>query len=234
MFGYARGGVNTSLRNREQLREQLEPRALDILVADDERDTVLTLSAILEAEGHSVHGVYKGSDVIPAMRSHKPDAVILDIGLPGPSGYAIAREVREVYCDEAPLLSAITGQHTGQTDKMLAQLAGFDHYCIKPCEPRELLRLLAESPRLKAKRADPTFGRTLVVAAELIGGTEKLSEYLGVSSPDLLAWMKGNGHPATLVFLKAVDVLLDHVGRMSKDDETIHPPTISGAASIET
>ena len=113
-----------------------------VFVVDDDRDTVTTLSTILLAEGYSVFGIYKGSDVLPSMRIHKPDALILDIDLPGPSGYALAREIREEYGHHAPLLIALSGKWIGQTDQMLGQLAGFDHYCLKPCEPQQLLKLL--------------------------------------------------------------------------------------------
>ena len=113
-----------------------------VFVVDDDRDTVTTLSAILQSEGYSVFGIYKGSEVLPAMRIHRPEALILDIDLPGPSGYALAREIREQYGDEAPLLIAISGKWVSQTDKMLGELSGFDHYCLKPCDPQDLLTLI--------------------------------------------------------------------------------------------
>src|SRR5688500_18870968 len=85
-------------------------RALSVLVADDEHDTVLTLVAILRDEGHDAHGVYNGDDVIKAARRAKPDVVVLDIELPGKSGFSVARELREMYhLDQPPLLIAISG-----------------------------------------------------------------------------------------------------------------------------
>jgi two-component system, OmpR family, response regulator len=117
-------------------------RALNVLVADDERDTVLTLLAVLRDEGHSARGVYRGDEVLRAVETEMPDAVILDIEMPGKSGFAIAQELRHLYGDETPLLIAISGKWTGQTDEMLGRMVGFKHYCLKPCDPQKLLELL--------------------------------------------------------------------------------------------
>ena len=117
-------------------------RPLCIIVADDEKDTVITLEAILLHEGHSVLGVYKGPEAIAQARRYKPDALILDIDMPGVSGYAVAREVRAMFDPWPPLLVAISGKWVGQTDRMLADLAGFNHFLQKPCDPNVLLKLL--------------------------------------------------------------------------------------------
>lgn len=128
-------------------------RPLRIIVADDERDAVITLEAILVDEGHSVFGVYKGPEAIVQARRQKPDALILDIDMPGMSGYSVAREMRALYDPWPPLLIAISGKWVGQTDRMLADLAGFNHFLQKPCDPDVLLRLLEP---LRTQRADDT------------------------------------------------------------------------------
>lgn len=126
----------------EERPSAVRRRSLSIVVADDERDTVVTLSAILLDEGHSVFGVYKGPEAIAQARRRKPDALILDIDMPGMSGYSVAREIRALFNPWPPLLIAISGKWVGQTDRMLAELAGFDHFLQKPCDPEVLLRLL--------------------------------------------------------------------------------------------
>jgi twitching motility two-component system response regulator PilH len=113
-----------------------------LVIADDHRDTVLTLTALLRDEGHDVRGVYHGEDALAALRRDMPDALIVDIDMPGKSGFAVAQEVRQTYGKHAPLMIAMSGKWTGQTDKMLGRLVGFDHYCLKPCEPLTLLQLL--------------------------------------------------------------------------------------------
>jgi DNA-binding response OmpR family regulator len=126
--------LRTTIRSEARLR---------IVVADDEPDTVSSLTAILSHEGHSVVGTHRASEVLPEVRRNKPDAMILDIDMPGISGFAIAREIREAFGEASPQLVAVSGKWFGQTDRMLAQLAGFDHFLQKPCSPDTLLALLA-------------------------------------------------------------------------------------------
>src|SRR5690349_17753389 len=68
-------------------------RRLHILVADDNRDTVLTLMMLLREEGHEVQGVYDGAAALRAARGVAFDAMIVDIDMPGLDGYALAREL---------------------------------------------------------------------------------------------------------------------------------------------
>jgi CheY-like chemotaxis protein len=118
-------------------------RSLRILVADDNRDTVLSLELLLQDEGHEVRTAYNGIDVVRVARQHGFDAVILDIEMPDMSGYAIAQELRTQYlARRAPLLIAITGKWTRPSEKLLARAVGFDHHLTKPFEPAALLDLL--------------------------------------------------------------------------------------------
>ena len=120
-----------------------QARALRIVIADDDRDTVDMLSVILRDEGHVVLGVYTGKEVLPAVRALNPDAVILDIAVPGLSGYALAQEIRYIFTDaRRPMLIAISGMWKEHADRRVAQQVGFDAHLLKPCEPAELLRLL--------------------------------------------------------------------------------------------
>ena len=116
---------------------------LRILIADDNRDQVLTLMMLLRDEGHEVRGVYNGTDVMRIARLHRFDAVFLDIEMPDLSGYAIAQELRtHYYATPAPLLIAISGKWNRPSEKLLAQAVGFDHHLEKPCDPCALLKLL--------------------------------------------------------------------------------------------
>jgi CheY-like chemotaxis protein len=121
-----------------------EQRKLRVMVADDNRDTVLTLSLLLEDEGHEVHGFYDGADAMNATRANKYDAIILDIEMPEMSGYAVAQDIRTFYYrnEPGPLLIAISGKWNKPTDKLLAHLVGFDHHLRKPCDPQALFKLL--------------------------------------------------------------------------------------------
>ena len=119
------------------------PRSLRIIVADDERDTVLTLTMILRDEGHDVQGVHNGSRVLPLVREFDPDVALLDIALPDKSGFEIAEEIRKRPRGHRVLMIGISGQYKQASDKILAGLKGFDHYLVKPFAPAALLQLLA-------------------------------------------------------------------------------------------
>jgi len=129
-----------------------------VFIVDDDRDTVSTLSFILESEGYSVFGMYNGTLALREVRRRKPAALILDIDLPGPSGYAIARDIRDEYGERSPLLIAITGVWVKSTDRLLSQMVGFDHFCVKPCEPSDLLELLEPLRNTPALPGDETLG----------------------------------------------------------------------------
>jgi DNA-binding response OmpR family regulator len=116
-----------------------------VLVADDNRDAVLTLMALLDGEGHQVRGVLQGSEVLSAVRDFDPDAVLLDIKMPGVSGYEVARKIRSKYGKARPRLIAISGHYKQGSDRVLAEIVGFDDHVAKPYDPRALLALLARS-----------------------------------------------------------------------------------------
>jgi CheY-like chemotaxis protein len=116
-----------------------------ILIADDERDTVQTLTALLELEGHVVTAAYTGKEVLQTMRIIRPDVLILDLSLPGLSGYAVAQVVRHSFVDlRRPLLIAISGMWRESADMRIANQVGFDHYLVKPCDPEKVTRFIKQ------------------------------------------------------------------------------------------
>jgi DNA-binding response OmpR family regulator len=116
---------------------------LTILVADDDRDTVETLAALLTDEGHLVHAVTSGALVEEAVRRFKPQVCILDIEMPGKNGYALVQEILARSDLPKPLMIAISGVWKSQTDRMLAEVVGFDHFFAKPADPAALIDVLA-------------------------------------------------------------------------------------------
>lgn len=117
-----------------------------VIVADDHRDAADTLCRLLELEGHQVRAVYDGPEVLQAVREFCPDIVILDIDMPTISGYDVARALRA--SSPTTVLIALTGWKQN-TDKILAQCAGFHHHLGKPCQPNMIVALLS---RLSAER----------------------------------------------------------------------------------
>ncbi len=117
------------------------PRRHRILIADDNRDSAETLAALLRMEGHEVTSVHDGPVALSVFGDLKPDVALLDIGMPGLTGYEVARKMRQSSLGPAIKLIAITGW--GQDiDKERAYAAGFDLHLTKPVDPHRLAELL--------------------------------------------------------------------------------------------
>jgi PAS domain S-box-containing protein len=121
-----------------------------VVVVDDNRDAADTLAMALRELGHEVHEAYDGAEALEMIEDLKPDAALIDIGLPKRSGYDVARSIRRHGWGGDMLLMAITGWGSAE-DKRRAQEAGFDHHLTKPVDPDEVRRLLQEGePRVAA------------------------------------------------------------------------------------
>lgn len=112
------------------------------MIIDDERDTVVSLMAILRDEGYEVQGAYDGPSAMKELEQFDPDVVLVDIAMPGMTGWDIAREIRKRHRSR-PVLIAITGTYIKAPDELLCRVAGFTFFFVKPCEPERLTRLLA-------------------------------------------------------------------------------------------
>lgn len=115
---------------------------LRVLVADDNADTLLTLSALLSEEGHEVRTLNDGTSVAELVHGFDPDVCILDIEMPGKDGFVLARELRDKRVGERPMLIAISGVWVRPSDRFLAIMVGFDHFFQKPADPAALLAVL--------------------------------------------------------------------------------------------
>jgi CheY-like chemotaxis protein len=125
-------------------------RSVSVLVADDNEDTVQTLAALLGDEGHVVHTITNGALVMEGVNRFKPEVCILDIDMPGKSGYTVAREIVLAQGDKRPVLIAISGKFYTQTDQLLARALGFDYFFKKPTEPAEIIAVLADPQKRPA------------------------------------------------------------------------------------
>jgi CheY-like chemotaxis protein len=115
-----------------------------ILVVDDNVDSAQTLATLLRMEGHQTEVAYDGPSALAQVQKMDPDVIFLDIGLPGMSGFQVARELRARPQPRGVALIAVTGY--GQpADRQHALDAGFDHHLVKPVDlnvVRELLERL--------------------------------------------------------------------------------------------
>ena len=107
-----------------------------ILLVEDEPGLVLTLSDLLSAEGHSVESAVDGPSGLARAATDKFDLVILDVMLPGKSGFEVCRELRQQGRDVAVLM--LTAR-TQVEDRVAGLKLGADDYLSKPFEPPELL-----------------------------------------------------------------------------------------------
>jgi len=122
--------------------EQPPPRALRVLIVDDDRDTLLTLGVLCRAEGMDVHMLRRGAAVPAAVAQFVPDVILLDIGLPDRSGFDVAEELTELYGEHGPLLIAVTA-YASEAEREMARVSGFHHFIAKPYDPQTLLRRLS-------------------------------------------------------------------------------------------
>lgn len=124
-------------------------RGRRVLLVDDNRDTVHSFARLLKLRGHEVATAYDGLAAIERAQEFKPDIFLLDIGLPGLDGYALARRLREEGFADTPMI-AISG-YAQQGDRERAREAGFDRHFSKPINFEALAALLlAETSEIRA------------------------------------------------------------------------------------
>ncbi len=116
-----------------------------ILVVDDSVDATESLAMLLRTLGHEVRTAHDGSAALEVAATFRPDVVLLDIGLPGMSGYEVARQLRQLPGWEDVFLAALTG-YGQEEDRRQALEAGFDAHLIKPTSLDALEQLLVQMP----------------------------------------------------------------------------------------
>jgi len=119
-----------------------------VLIVDDNRDAADALAMLLRQTGHEAHVAYDGSAAVAATEKHRPDVMLLDIGLPGISGHEVCRQIREQPWGRSIRMIALTGW--GQADdRRKSREAGFDDHLVKPVE---LSALLEQFQRMQETR----------------------------------------------------------------------------------
>ena len=112
-----------------------------LMVIDDNKDAAESMSMLFELWGHEVICAYDGRAALETAAKYRPDAVFLDIGLPGMDGYEIAERLREQPESARTVLVAITGYGQDE-DRRRSREAGIDHHLVKPVSPETLHKLL--------------------------------------------------------------------------------------------
>ena len=117
-------------------------RSLRILIADDNQDAANTLSNLFTILGHSVELAYDGHNALRMASSTHFDLVILDLGMPGLTGYEVATEIRKLPHLQKTVLAALTGWGS-ENHRSRTKEAGFDTHLIKPAAIAEINQLLS-------------------------------------------------------------------------------------------
>ena len=118
-----------------------------ILVAEDDAGLREVLRALLEAEGYRVVLAETGERALIEARTHKPDAVLVDLGLPDRDGQEVIRRIREF----SPVPIIVLSARTMESEKVLALDGGADDYVTKPFGSTELLARVRAALRRSAR-----------------------------------------------------------------------------------
>ena len=116
-----------------------------ILIVDDNEDGATSLSMLLNLGGHETVTANDGREALQVFEQIRPDLALLDIGLPGMSGFELARRIRDLPYGKDAVLVAVTGWGQ-EDDRNRSRDAGFDAHLVKPVNHQELTKLLASLP----------------------------------------------------------------------------------------
>ena len=118
------------------------PPSLRILIVDDNEDAADALAMILKLEGHEIRTAYSAEFALAELPAFAPHLALLDIGLPGMTGYELAQRMRAVPGSSSLRLIAVSGYGQAQ-DRARSRAAGFDAHLVKPVLIEDLVPILA-------------------------------------------------------------------------------------------
>jgi CheY-like chemotaxis protein len=131
---------NVRLETRD-MSKHVRFASRNILVVDDNHDSAESLAMLLKLVGNKVSTAHDGQEAFQAAEKVRPDAILLDIGLPKLNGYEACRKIREQSWGKVIKIIALTGW--GQDDdRRKSKEAGFDGHLVKPVEHTALQKLL--------------------------------------------------------------------------------------------
>jgi CheY-like chemotaxis protein len=117
-----------------------------ILVADDHSDGAETQAQLLRMSGHETHVCLHGNEVMEMVERIRPDAILLDLVMPGMDGFEVADELSHNTDLRPRLVVAVTGA-TDRATRDRTEQAGFDYYLAKPVYWPDLQSILARADR---------------------------------------------------------------------------------------
>src|SRR6478672_3755693 len=145
-------------------------RRTKVLVVDDDPEFRCLLTTLLESASTDAIEASDAPEAVATARKQRPDAAILDVALPGVSGYGLCRELREAYGPDLPVIF-VSGSRRDPIDRAAGMLVGGDDYLVKPIDPDELLarlRRLLERSRLWSKPSSVELSEREIEVLQLI------------------------------------------------------------------
>ena len=124
-----------------------------ILLVDDDNDIIISMHAALEPTGAVIETANNGNRAVELAEANTPDIVVLDMMLPGRSGFLVLEKIRSTKKprNEKPFVIMITG-NTGKRHQMYAESLGVSEYFVKPVK---MDKLIATAERLVSAVAPP-------------------------------------------------------------------------------
>lgn len=172
-----------------------------ILVVDDNKDIVYSLSELLKYEGYQVVKAYDGMEALEQLESNHIDLILLDVMMPKLNGLSALMKIRENYKIPAIILSA----KTEESDKVSGLILGADDYISKPYNPAELIA------RVKAQlRRYNNWGGSAPIANKdvIVNGG------LVLDKKQHLVIVDGQEVKLTAKEYKILSLLMEHIGRV--------------------
>lgn len=213
----------------ERVREEfgrLKQRAPKILVVDDKLDTLLLLRELLSSRGHEVITATEADEAMELVHSDKPDLVLLDVVMPGKSGYELCRELKEDPFTRLIPIILITGL-SDRDDRVRGIEAGADDFLSKPLYPEELFARVKSLLKLKEFTDELENAEAVLVALAL--GIESRDPYTGNHCERLARYAADLGHYVgldgeSIIALKRGGYLHD-LGKVSIPDDILKKGT---------
>lgn len=112
-----------------------------ILVVDDNLDVAVSMATLLKLLGHSVKMAHDGAQALEIARAFQPNAILLDIGLPGMDGFEVAENIRAEAWSHGTVIIAITG-YNNAGDRQRSKDVGINFHLAKPVDTDIVLRIV--------------------------------------------------------------------------------------------
>ncbi len=183
-------------------QHMLMPRARKVLVVDDDPSITDGLSSLLRSENYLVRTALDGRRALATVRRFTPDVVLLDVNLPGLTGFEVCRQLRNARYAGAVIMLSARGE---QADRITGLEAGADDYVVKPFDSREVLARV----RAHVRRADAVPPQTRRGRGARGAGTRRLSAVMFTDMRDFA----GHMHRDERRTMSMLGWLNAHIGR---------------------